>query len=174
MKTIFVVLSLTTLIIFSNCKSNEQKNEPKQMQRQQYVLPPEKEEPRQPIQKQQNINPKISATIIAVIKENIAATQAKDKERVLNTIAKDSPQLKSTIQGMDYVFANFNMQFELEKVEVIEVTGDDAEVYYIQTTKAVSGKGFTPTRSSGIHHLKKEEGKWKIFKTDYLTNEPIQ
>jgi len=174
MKTIFVILSLTTLIIFSNCKSDEQKNEPKQMQRQQYVLPPEKEERKQPIQKQKNIDPKVSATIIAVIKENIAATQAKDKERVLKTIAKDSPQLKSTISGMDYVFANFNMQFELEKVEVIEVNGDDAEVYYIQTTKAVSGKGFTPTRSSGIHHLKKEDGKWKIFKTDYLTNEPIQ
>jgi ketosteroid isomerase-like protein len=174
MKTIFVILSLTTLIIFSNCKSDEQKNEPKQMQRQQYVLPPEKEEPQQPIQKQKNIDPKVSATIIAVIKENLAATQAKDKERVLKTIAKDSPQLKSTIQGMDYVFANFNMQFELEKVEVIKVTGDDAEVYYIQTTKAIGGTGFTPTRSSGIHHLKKEDGKWKIFKTDYLTNEPIQ
>ena len=90
------------------------------MQRQQYVLPPTKEEPTQPIQKQKNIDPKVSAMIIAVIKENIAATQAKDKERVLSTIAKDSPQLKSTIQGMDYVFANFDMKFELEKVEVIE------------------------------------------------------
>ena len=174
MKTIFVILSITTLIIFISCKSDEQKNEPKQMQRQQYVLPPPKEEPTQPIQKQKNIDPKVSATIISVIKENIAATQAKDKQRVLNTIAKDSPQLKSTIQGMDYVFANFDMKFELEKVEVIEVNGDDAEVYYIQTTKAINGKGFTPTRSSGIHHLKKEDGKWKIFKTDYLTNEPLQ
>lgn len=174
MKTTFVILSIATLIIFSNCKSDEQKNEPKQMQRQQYVLPPPKEEPTQPIQKQKNIDPKVSATIISVIKENIAATQAKDKQRVLNTIAKDSPQLKSTIQGMDYVFANFDMKFDLEKVEVIEVNGDDAQVYYIQTTKAINGKGFTPTRSSGIHHLKKEDGKWKIFKTDYLTNEPLQ
>lgn len=174
MKTTFIILSIATLIIFSNCKSDEQKNEPKQMQRQQYVLPPPKEEPTQPIQKQKNIDPKVSATIISVIKENIAATQAKDKQRVLNTIAKDSPQLKSTIQGMDYVFANFDMKFDLEKVEVIEVNGDDAQVYYIQTTKAINGKGFTPTRSSGIHHLKKEDGKWKIFKTDYLTNEPLQ
>ena len=174
MRTIFIILSITTLIIFFGCNSDEQKNEPKQMQRQQYVLPPTKEEPTQPIQKQKNIDPKVSATIIAVIKENLAATQAKDKERVLSTIAKDSPQLKSTIQGMDYVFANFNMKFELEKVDVIKVNGDDAEVYYIQTTKAIGGTGFTPTRSSGIHHLKKEGGKWKIFKTDYLTNEPIQ
>jgi len=174
MRTIFIILSLTTLIILIGCNSDEQKNEPMQMQRQQYVPPPTIEQPTQPIQKQKNIDPKVSATIISVIKENIAATQAKDKERVLNTIAKDSPQLKSTIQGMDYVFANFDMKFDLEKVEVIDVNGDDAEVYYIQTTKALGGNGFTPTRSSGIHHLKKVDGKWKIFKTDYLTNEPIQ
>jgi hypothetical protein len=109
-----------------------------------------------------------------VIKENIAATQAKDKERVLNTIAKDSPQLQSTINGMDYVFANFDMEFELEKVEVLEVNENDATVYYIQTTRAIRGAGFTPTRASGIHHLKKENGKWKIYQTEYLTNEQIK
>ena len=77
-----------------------------------------------------NIDPKIAAEIIGVIKENIAATQAKDKERVLKTIHKDCPQLRSTIQGMDYVFANFDMVFDLEKIEVIELSGEDAKVYY--------------------------------------------
>ena len=74
---------------------------------------------------------------------------------------------------MDYVFANFDMKFDLEKVEVIEVNGDEAKIYYVQTTQAIRGEGFAPTRSCGIHQMKKENGKWKIFKTDYLTNEPM-
>jgi hypothetical protein len=173
MKFSLIILSLTLVTIFSSCKSEEKKIEPKQMQDQQHVLPPKTQEPPQTIQKQENIDPKVSAEIIAVIKENIAATEAKDKERVINTISKDSPQLQSTINGMDYVFANFDMKFELEKVEVIELNGDEAKVYYIQTTQAIRGEGFTPTRVSGIHQMKKENGKWKIFKTEYLTNEPI-
>ena len=172
MKTILFLLSIISLIILSSCKTEKQENEPRQMQSEQNVLPPKNQE--QPkITKQTNIDPKVSAEIIAVIKENIAATQAKDKDRVLNTISKNSPQLRSTIQGMDYVFANFDMEFKLEKVEVLEVTGDDAKVYYMQTTQAIRGEGFTPTRASGIHHMKKENGEWKIFKTEYLTNDPL-
>ena len=172
MKTILFLLSIISLIILSSCKTEKQENEPRQMQSEQNVLPPKiQEQPK--ITKQTNIDPKVSAEIIAVIKENIAATQAKDKDRVLNTISKNSPQLRSTIQGMDYVFANFDMEFKLEKVEVLEVTGDDAKVYYMQTTQAIRGEGFTPTRASGIHHVKKENGEWKIFKTEYLTNDPL-
>jgi len=173
MKLSFKILLLAFLFVISSCKSEEQKNEPKQMQGQQYVLPPQQEQPPQTIQKQENIDPKIAAELIAVIKENIAATEAKDKERVLNTIHKDCPQRRSTIQGMDYVFANFDMKFELEQIEVLEVSVEDAKVYYMQTTRAVRGAGFAPTRASGIHLMKKEDGKWKIFKTEYLTNEQI-
>ncbi len=173
MKSSLIIVTLTVIIIFGSCKSEEKKIEPKQMQKQQYVLPPKTEKPQQTIQKQENIDPKVSAEIIAVIRENIAATQAKDKERVLKTIHKDCPQLRSTIQGMDYVFAQFDMVFELEKIEVLEVNGDNAKVFYVQTTQAIRGEGFAPTRASGIHEMKKENGKWKIFKTEYLTNEPM-
>ena len=173
MKLILSILTLAFLLVFISCKSEEKKIEPTQKQGENYVLPPKVEQPPQTMQKQENINPKVAAEIIAVIKENIAATEAKDKERVLKTISKDSPQIRSTISGMDYVFANFDMKFELEKVEVIEVNGGEAKVYYVQTTQAIRGEGFAPTRASGIHQMKKENGKWKIYKTEYLTNEPI-
>jgi len=172
MKPSLIILLFTSLLIFNSCKSEEQKNGARQMQGEQYVLPPQQQQ-QTPIQKQENIDPKIAAELIAVIKENIVATEAKDKDRVLKTIHKDCPQRRSTIQGMEYVFANFDMKFDLEQIEVLEVTGEDAKVYYMQTTRAVRGAGFAPTRASGIHLMKKEDGKWKIFKTEYLTNEQI-
>jgi hypothetical protein len=172
MKSVAVIFLLITVLIISGCKSEEKADSP-QKQGESFVLPPKQEEQQQVIRKQEKIDPVIAAEIIAVVKENIDATQAKDKERVLKTIHKDCPQLRSTIQGMDYVFANYDMEFKLEKAEVIEISGEDAKVYYVQTTKATRGEGFSPTRASGIHHMKKEDGKWKIFKTEYLTNELI-
>lgn len=169
---LFFLISITILFFFISCKSEEQKPKPKQMQGQQYVLPPKKEQ-QTPIQKQSGIDPKITEELIAVIKENIAASEAEDKERVLKTIHKDSPQYKSTVNGMDFVFASYDMKFDLEQVEVLEVTGDDAKVYYMQVTRAIRGEGFAPTRATGIHHMKKENGKWKIFRTEYLNNEQI-
>jgi hypothetical protein len=173
MKLSLIKFLLIFSIIITSCKSEEEKIEPGQKQGETYVLPPKTEEPQQTIQKQENIDPKVAAEIIAVIKENIAATQAEDKERVLKTLHKDCPQLRSTVQGMDYVFANFDMQFDLEQIEVLEITGEDAKVYYMQTTRAVHGAGFAPTRATGIHWMKKEDSKWKIFKTEYLSNEQI-
>jgi len=173
MKKILIITLFTFLLVFIGCKSEEEKIEPTPKQGDTYVLPPQQEQPQQTIQKQENIDPKIAAEIIAVIKENIAANEAEDKERVLKTVHKDSPQYKSTVNGMDFVFANYDMKFDLEQIEVIEVTSDDAKVYYMQTTRAVRGAGFPPTRATGIHHMKKENGKWKIFKTEYLSNEQI-
>ena len=173
MKPSLIILLLTATFIFCSCKSEEEKIETTPKQGENYVLPPQQEQPQQTIQKQENIDPKVAAEIIAVIKENIAATQAEDKERVMKTIHKDCPQLRSTIQGMDYVFANFDMIFDLEKIEVIELSGEDAKVYYMQTTRAIRGQGYPPTRATGIHIMKKENGKWKIFKTEYLSNEQI-
>jgi hypothetical protein len=157
MKVMLFVLSLNALIILSSCKSEEEKIETTPKQGDTFILPPKQEQQQAPIQKQ----------------ENIAATQAKDKARVLKTIHKDCPQLKSTIQGMDFVFANYDMVFNLEEIEVIELSADDAKVYYKQTTRATRGEGYPPTRATGIHLMKKENGKWKIFKTEYLSSEQI-
>jgi hypothetical protein len=173
MKLRIIVGLLFTLIALSSCNSEEKNSENTPKQGDTYVLPPKQPQEEQPLQKQGKIDPKIAAELISVIKENISATEAKDKERVLKTIHKDCPQRRSTIESMDYVFAQFDLKFNLEQIEVLEVSDEDAKVYYLQTTQATRGEGFTPTRASGIHHMKKENGEWKIFKTEYLTNEPL-
>ncbi|MCL4279753.1 MAG: hypothetical protein KJZ60_08735, partial [Ignavibacteriaceae bacterium] len=73
MKSVLIITSLLPLLIFISCNSDEQKPEPKQMQGQQYVLPPTQEQKQIPIQKQTGIDPKVAEDIIAAVKENIAA-----------------------------------------------------------------------------------------------------
>ena len=174
MKTAIVILLIASAVLFFSCKSEQENSTTNLKQEKENVLPPETKTPQQPIQFEENLDPKIKAELLSVIRENLAATQAEDKERVLKTIHKDCPQMRSTKQGMDYVFANYDMVYNLEQAEVIEVFGDEAKVYYVQTTRAKSGRGFPPSRSTGIHILKKENGIWKIFKTEYLSNEQIQ
>lgn len=175
MKLILLTLLLTAVFVFFSCKSDEKENpDITSRQNQNYVLPPETKPEQQTIQKQDNIDSKVAEEIIAVVRENLAATQAEDKERVLKTVHKDCPQLRSTEQGMEYVFTNFDMVYNLEQADVIEISSENAKVYYVQTTRAIRGQGFAPSRSTGIHQMKKENGKWKIFKTEYLSTEQIR
>ncbi|MGB5531297.1 MAG: hypothetical protein WBQ32_15120 [Ignavibacteriaceae bacterium] len=175
MKSLLLILFSAFSVFFISCKSEEKENSgitPKQGQN--YVLPPETKSPQETMQRQKNLDSKVTEKILAVIRENLAATQAEDKERVLKTIHKDCPQRRSTVQGMEYVFRNFDMVYKLEQADVLEVSADEAKVYYVQTTRSLGGQGFQPNRSSGIHILKKENGEWKIFKTEYLSNEPLR
>ncbi len=124
-------------------------------------------------QKQENIDDQSAEEILAVIYENIDATTAEDTKRVLATIHEDSPQRNSTVQGMEFVFSNYDLEYVLEIVEVIEINGDEAKVHYIQTTRALQGTGFANMRAEGIHHMKKSGDAWKIFKTENLGTEQI-
>ncbi len=105
------------------------------------------------IEKQDDIDEKIADDIIAVIFENLNATKAEDIERVLATLYLDNLERRSTMKGMEFVFANYDLEYVLEEVEVIEITGDEAKVYYIQTTRALRGIGFTNMRTQGVHHM---------------------
>lgn len=170
----FTLSCLLLSVLFFGCKSEEQKDKPVRIQQENYFLPPKQEQQQTQNQNKSVVDTEDADEIIAVIKENIAATEAEDKKRVLKTMHKDSPQINSTIQGMDFIFANYDMKFDLEQTKVLEVNGDEAQVYYKQTTRAIKGDGFPPTRVTGIHHMKKENGKWKLFKTEYLSNQQIR
>lgn len=125
------------------------------------------------VEKQDNIDVKTAEEILAVIYENIDASIAEDTERVLATIHEDSPQRNSTVQGMEYVFSNYDLEYILEEAEVIEIKEDEAKVHYVQTTRALQGTGFANMRAEGIHHLKKSGNAWKIFRTESLATEQI-
>jgi hypothetical protein len=67
---------------------------------------------------------------------------------------------------MDFIFANYDLEYILEEVEVIEVSGDSAKVYYVQFTTNRGGQAFADNHAAGFHIMKKSNGDWKIFKTE--------
>jgi len=157
----FFLLSLL-FVSFPGCES---KNEERILPERKPTLPPRQQE-QNPTTKQANIDPKIADEIIAVIRENIEATKVEDLKRVLATIHEDSPQLKSTKEGMQFVFSSYDLDFILEEVKVIELNGDVAKVYYVQFTTNRGGQQFAENRTAGFHFMKKSNGNWKIYKTE--------
>jgi len=138
----------------------------------------QKKDDQQKIEVMANFTPEeeiIKNKILKVLHQNLDATQDEDVDAVLETIHEDSPQLASTKGGMEFIFKNYDMKYELEDVKFISITNEEVKAIYQQTIKAVSGTGFASTRSIGIHTLKKsKDGNWKIFGTEYISSGPIQ
>ena len=157
-KLYLIIVSI--LFILTGCESKQESSAEGEGQIQEMISPPPKVE----IKKQQNIDPKAEKEVLAVVNENLEATKAEDKDRVLATIHEQSPQYSSTVQGLEFVFMNYDLEFLMEKAEVIEISENDAKVYYILTTRSVKGRGFLNKRDEGIHHLKKQDGKCLLTK----------
>ncbi|MGB5849247.1 MAG: hypothetical protein WBH40_12210, partial [Ignavibacteriaceae bacterium] len=138
----------------------------------------QKQDDRQKIEVMINFTPEeeiIKNEILRVLQQNLDATQNEEVAAVLETIHEDSPQLSSTQAGMEYVFKNYDLKYELEDVKFISITNEEVRAIYQQTTKVVRGAGLASTRSIGIHTLmKSKDGNWKIFGTEYISSGPIQ
>jgi hypothetical protein len=174
------ISSFILILLIISATACETKTEDELNQRENQVPRVETQKPddQQKIEVIVNFTPEeeiIRNEILEVLQQNLDATQNEDVAGVLETIHEDSPQLSSTKGGMDYIFKNYDMKYELEDVKFISISNEEVKAIYQQTTKAVSGTGFTNTRAIGIHTLKKsKDGNWKIFETEYISSGPIQ
>ena len=168
---ILIILPVIVLVSFNSCKSEKEKNLDEVMKRRQNQVPQfNTQVPDQPqITPLTNLTPaqeKIKEEAISVIKKNMEATEKKDVKGVLATIHEDSPQLESTKKGLAFIFKSYNLKFNLLKAEAISITKDEVQIYYKQRTE---GAGVETRDTEGIHILRKsKDGKWKIYKTEYL------
>jgi len=168
---ILLIIGITGCGTKTDDELNQKENQVPQMNTQQ-------QDNQQKIEVMVNFTPEeevIKNEILKILQKNLEATQNEDVAGVLETIHEDSPQLSSTKGGMEYVFNNYDMKYELEDVKFISITNEEVKAIYQQTTKAVSGGGFANKRSIGIHTLmKSKDGNWKIFETEYISSGPIQ
>lgn len=175
LNSVKVVVLILSIVVLLSCE-NKKREEPEKLNnpqgnRSQNVLPPDKPVN---ITRQSNIDKEIADKILAVVYENLDATNKEDVDRVMSTVHPDSPQRNSTIQGMEYVFNIYDLEFTLEDAEVIELNGENAKVHYTLFKKALNGQGFPNSKVEGIHELKKHNGEWKIFRTEEISATQIR
>jgi hypothetical protein len=110
--------------------------------------------------------PKTDGEITSVIYKNLNAMENKDIQSYMATIHEQSPIYAQTEQALPIYFNTFDLKCELKDVKVIEKSDQEAKVKFVQITKKVSGPAFRNNKLTGIHILKKSEGKWKIYNTE--------
>ena len=105
-------------------------------------------------------------TIFAAIHENVHAFEKKDLETVMATIHPDSPQLEGTRAAVQEMFATVDVKYTLSELRIVSATPEEVKVNFVQRSEKTGGAGqFTDNIVEGIHTLRPDKGRWKIYKT---------
>lgn len=104
---------------------------------------------------------------------NLTTLEAEDLERHLATLIVPSDQISQTKETFKRLFEEFDLKYTIESIKVLTTDNEDAQVEVVQLTKKVQGLDFADNRVTAIHHLKQNNGQWKIFKTDAINIEYI-
>ncbi len=112
--------------------------------------------------------------IEAVVKQNLEATEEEDLDGVLETLHPDSASHddEAFVEEMEYIFENYDLEYELE---ILNVHGDseEARVEYSQVTTSEDNEDFQDNQTKGIHLLVPYDDQWKILATEVRDVQPV-
>ncbi|MFO8057572.1 MAG: nuclear transport factor 2 family protein [bacterium] len=101
----------------------------------------------------------------ALVYANVEASRQEDLETYMYTLHRDAPHYEATRELMEKTFDKYELEYKLTNVSVTAVSGNTARVSFTQSTRKLAGPEFKPNRVTGVHVLRKEDKRWKIFST---------
>ncbi|MBD3263875.1 MAG: hypothetical protein GF375_02085 [Candidatus Omnitrophica bacterium] len=104
--------------------------------------------------------------IFRVVYDNLAAMEEENLVDYMDTISEDSPGYNTTKQQLLILFNNYDLDYEIESIELLESSANEAKVKVIQSTRKIEGPEFRNNKIVGIHTLEKTDGGWKIYSTE--------
>jgi hypothetical protein len=106
-----------------------------------------------------------------VIQTNIDYMNTEDLDGVMSTIHPDSPSFKTTENLAKQLFKIYDLNYKIEKLEVINENNQEATVNFTQLTTKISGPQFKNNRIQGVHIVRKDGDSWKLYSTKILNTE---
>lgn len=101
----------------------------------------------------------------SVIYANAKYMAEENLSAAMNTIHPESPVFENTRKLVQEIFDQFDLNYEIKSLEILEETEEEAKVRFVQLTRKVAGNDFADNRMTGIHTLRKDGNFWKIFST---------
>lgn len=111
-----------------------------------------------PSQSAESMNPE------EVTREYTRSLNTGETEPVLKVLHPESPQREKTRVELERLNRMYNLEHKLKAVKVLDESDTRARVRFVHRTRAEDPE-FRDNRLTGIHHLRKHEGAWKIFET---------
>ena len=106
------------------------------------------------------------AVLFQAIQDNVSALDKKDIEAVMGTIHPSAPTFDSTRSIVSQMFQALDLKYTLSDLKVVTSSPDEAQVSFVQKTEKQSGDApFQSNIVEGVHTLRPDGGKWKIYRT---------
>lgn len=106
----------------------------------------------------QSIRELVNKQFKALNEENIVA--------YMETVDKESPGYESTNNLLILSYQMFELKYELNSLEFVSISANEARVRMIQTTTKLKGPEFRNNKLTSINILKKRNGQWKMDSTE--------
>jgi len=104
--------------------------------------------------------------VFSTIKDNLNAMQNKDMDGVMATVHPESPSYGSTREVLLDLFKKYDLRFTLTDLKVVSATPSEVQVSFVQKTERLKGPAdLQSSICDGVHTLRKDHGKWKIYNT---------
>lgn len=101
-----------------------------------------------------------------VIEDNVHAVEKKDADAVMATIHRKAPSFASTREIVGEMFKTLDLKCTLSDLQLVTASPEEARVSFTQKTEKTGGEGdFQNNIVKGVHILRPDDGKWKIFNT---------
>jgi hypothetical protein len=82
------------------------------------------------------------------------------------TIHPEAPSFDSTKDIVKQMFAVLDVKYTVSDLKVVTASPDEAQVSFVQKMEKTGGEGqFQNNIVEGIHTLRPDHGKWKIYRT---------
>jgi len=101
--------------------------------------------------------------VLGVIVENIAAHNAEDIDRYMDTIHRMSPARLTTRAMLETSYRDYDLSSQIYGLKIIEMDKREAKVSFVLITKKIRGGAFNNNRVEGTMVLRKQGKAWKLY-----------
>lgn len=101
-----------------------------------------------------------------LVNKQLKALNEKNIVAYMDTVDKQSPGYELTKELLMEVYKTYDLKYELNSLEFIRISANEARVRMIQTTTKLKGPEFRNNKLTSINILNKRNGQWKMDSTE--------
>ena len=101
----------------------------------------------------------------SVFRANVQALNEENLDAYMATLDSGASGFDRTRALIQNLFETYDLHYEIDAIEVVEVSTETIKLRVTQTTKKTSGPAFNNNQLVATHTLKKRNGVWKISDT---------
>ena len=109
--------------------------------------------------------------LVRLLKENTLAMENEDLEKALSIVDKNWYQYEANKLFTQQMFNLYDLDYEVEKIEILEQSPTTAKVSFTHVVKKISGAEFFDQRSNTLLHFNKIDGEWKMIDREIVNTE---